>query len=279
MGAVAPPPGTVERWCHELVTTRELRHKLAPPEPPDPARAESWTGWKNGYSMLAPTTLRTPGRAPELVISARSPRTRGARALVRRAARARLVHTFLHHEVQAAELFAWAILAFPDTPLAFRQGLVRLCLEELEHGHLYANHLAELDTAYGDYPVRDWFWERVGSCASPLAFVALMGVGLEGANLEHTARFAGWFREAGDERGARILERVEREEVAHVAFARRWFERLAGHFDYERWSAALPDPLTPSILRGTPLNRVARARAGLSPDFLDRLAAAPPTGR
>lgn len=195
-----------------------------------------------------------------------------------RRSRAAMVHTFLHHELQAAELFAWAILAFAEAPRAFRRGLLRLCGEELAHLALYAEHLAHLGARVGDFAVRDWFWERVPRCATPESFVALMGLGLEGANLEHSARFAEAFREAGDERGARILEQVEREEVAHVAFAVHWFERFTGRpLAYDAFRDALPAPLTPSALQGRPLNRAARVRAGFDEKFLEQLAAEPPT--
>ena len=189
------------------------------------------------------------------------------------------MHTFLHHELQAAELFAWAVLAFPTAPQPFREGLVQLCREELTHLALYVEHLNELGFAVGDFPVRDWFWSRVAKCTDAIAFVALQGLGLEGANLEHSPRFAAWFRDAGDEAGARILERVAEEEIGHVAFATRWFERLSGApLDYDRWCAALPAPLTPAILKGRPLNRRARAQAGMDDAFLARLEAEPPAG-
>jgi uncharacterized ferritin-like protein (DUF455 family) len=206
-------------------------------------------------------------------------RTPPAGALRRVEARAQLVHTFVHHELQAAELFAWAILAFPDTPQEFRAGLLRLCVEELGHLSLYAAYLEDLGMRIGDFPVRDWFWERVPRCTSAASFVALQGLGLEGANLEHSARFAGLFRAAGDEEGARILERVERDEIAHVAFAARWFEHFTGMpLDYATWRAALPPPLTPALLQGKPLNREARLRAGFHAQFLDQLEAEPSTG-
>lgn len=268
----APPRGgTVEAWCWEFVTTVELAAKLTPPPAPAVDDTRSWE------ADPPVRRLPAPGRPPELVVSARAARTPRLTALAQPRARAQLLHTFLHHELQAAELFAWAVLAFPSTPRAFRAGLLRLCQEELEHLGLYARHLAGLGTAVGAFPVRDWFWERVGLARDATAFVALLGLGLEGANLDHSARFAAAFRAAGELEAARILERIERDEVAHVAFAARWFARLSGApLEYERWRAALPGPLTPSVLQGRPLNRAARARAGYDEAFLVRLEHEPP---
>jgi uncharacterized ferritin-like protein (DUF455 family) len=270
--ADAPEPGTVEHWCFELVTTRELERKLAPPAPPDPALDASWE------AAPPERRLAAPGRPPELRVSPKRPRTPAAAALRDPTQRARLLHTFLHHELQAAELFAWAVLAFPAAPRAFRAGLVRLAREELGHLALYRGELARLGSSPGAFPVRDWFWERVPLARDPLAFVALLGLGLEGANLEHSARFAARFRAAGDERAARVLERVEEDEIGHVAFARAWFERFSGApCEYARWRAALPAPLTPALLRALPLNREARARAGLDAAFLAALEREPST--
>jgi uncharacterized ferritin-like protein (DUF455 family) len=264
---------TVQAWCAELVATRELAAKLAPPPPPDPADERAWG------ADPAPRRIAAPGRPPQLRVVARSPSAPSAGALARPDARARLVHTLAHHELQAAELFAWAVLAFPDTPREFRAGLVRLAQQELEHLALYVEHLGALGSRFGAHPVRDWFWQRVPSCADAASFVALQGLGLEGANLEHSARLTAAFRAVGDEAGARILERVERDEVAHVAFARAWFERFTGRaLDYDAWRAALPAPLSPSVLQGRPLNRAARKRAGFDDAFLARLEAEPRVG-
>ncbi len=270
---VAPPPaGTLEAWCLAFLTGTELAAKLAPP--PAPATDEAH-GWE---PAAPPRRVGAPGRPRELVRSARAARTPHPTALREARVRARLLHAFLHHELQAAELFAWAVLAFPATPREFRAGLVRLCQEELAHLGLYARHLATLGFAPGAFPVRDWLWERVSGVTDPAAFVALLGLGFEAANLDHSARFAAAFQAAGDAEAARILLRIERDEVAHVAFAAHWFERLAGApLDYERWRAALPAPLTPALLQGRPINRAARARAGLDADFLARLEREPGT--
>jgi len=263
----APPAGTVEAWCWRLVTGTALEPKLRPEPPP--------ACWEEAPP---PRRLAAPGRPPELRPAARAARTPGRGALGDPRARARLLHTFLHHELQAAELFAWAVLAFPASPRPFREGLVGLCLEELEHLALYRACLDRLGFAAGAFPVRDWFWERVGSVRDPLEFVALLGLGLEGANLEHSARFALWFEQAGDADAAAVLRRVEEDEIGHVRFARHWFERWSGApLAYERWRSALPAPLTPAVLRGSPLNRAARLRAGFDDAFLARLEAEPAT--
>jgi uncharacterized ferritin-like protein (DUF455 family) len=267
----APQSGTIERWCWDFITTRTLSNKLTPPAPPDARDEKSWE------SAAPARRIGAPGRPSELCVIARSPRRPKAGGLERPEARAQMLHTFLHHELQAAELFAWAVLAFPETPRAFRAGLLRLCGEELAHLALYRVELERLGFEPGSFVVRDWFWERVARCMSAASFVALQGLGLEGANLEHSARFAGLFRAAGDEATARILEEIEADEIAHVAFAVHWFERLSGTaLDYDRWRAALPSPLTPALLQGRPLNRAARIRAGLDEDFLARLESEPP---
>jgi len=264
-----PPQGTVQRWCFDLIATRDLGAKLAPAPPPDLADDGVW-------EVDAPVRrIAAPGRPEVLALTERSPKTPSVGALARPEMRARLLHTFAHHELQAAELFCWAVLAFPDAPRELARGLVRLALEELEHLGLYRAHMERLGTRFGDLPVRDWFWERVPAARSALDFVAFVGLGLEGANLEHSARFARVFREHGDAAGAAVLERVERDEVGHVAFAKRWFEELTGRaLDFDAWRARLPEPLTPMLLRGLPLNRDARRRAGLDEQFLARLESA-----
>ena len=252
-----PEPDTVERWAWDYVRSTSLEQKLAPPPPP--------VGWE---AQPPVRRMTTPGRPPELRLLAKAPKRRG---LSTPRGRASALHTFLHHELQAAELMAWALLAFPESPREFRAGLVRIALDEVRHMRLYAAQIERLGYRVGSFPVRDWFWERVPSCATPASFVAAMGLGLESANLEHTASFAARFREAGDEEGARVQEIVGREEIAHVRFGARWFAEFTGELDFDRWRDALPAPLSPMLMRGRPLDREARARAGFSGAFLDRL--------
>jgi uncharacterized ferritin-like protein (DUF455 family) len=256
-----PPAGTLSRWAWDYVTTTDLAAKLDPGPAPD---AEEPT---------APTRrLLAPGRPPELRVVERSARTprRGALRDPRR--RASLLHTFWHHELQAAELMCWALLAFPSAPPEFRRGLVGIQRDEVRHMRLYQAAIERLGWHLGEFPVRDWFWQRVPTCRDPVQFVALLGLGLEAGNLDHSERFVEWFSACGDEQAAAIQRVIGREEVAHVRFAAKWFVRWRGDLSFERWRDALVRPLTPALFRGQELNRPARRAAGLSEDFLDALA-------
>jgi len=255
---------TVERWVERFILTTALAEKLEPPPPP--------TRWAD-----APTSLRiaAPGRPPEFEIVSRAPKR--PRALEKSEARARIMHTFFHHELQAAELMGWALLAFADAPSEFRRGLLRIMRDEIRHAALYREQVEVLGHQVGDFPVRDWFWERLPACETPLSYVASMGIGFEGGNLDHSLRFAQAFRAVGDEAGARAQEQVGREEVAHVRFALKWFQSFAGEFDFDSWTREIVAPLSPMVMRGSPLNVADRQAAGLDQAFVDRLKAWTPT--
>lgn len=255
----APPADTVERWCWDYVLGATLAGKLAPSPPP--------SSWEDAPPVRR---IEAPGRPPELVVVARGGKTRGLRSPT---GRARVLHTFLHHELQAAELMAWAVLAFPDAPRALRSGLVRIALDEIRHMDLYRAQIERLGHRVGDFSVRDWFWERVPTAADPVSFVAVMGLGVESANLEHAASFAARFRDAGDEEAARVQEIVGREEIAHVRFGARWFSHYRGELAFDEWRRALPPPLTPLLMRGRPMRREARLRAGQPEAFVRELEA------
>jgi len=262
-------PQTLERWAHAYIASTTLAYKFDPPALPT-TFAETREAMR----------IERPGRPPELrVVWDKYKAPKSAHALMSAQKRAHLLHTFLHHELQAAELMCWAVLSFPDTPSSFRRGLLSICQDEIRHMKMYSDHLRHLGYQVGDFPVRDWFWERTPHARGAVEFVALMGLGFEASNLDHTARFAEMFRAAGDPEGARLQELVGEEEIAHVAFGVHWFRELAGELDFARWEHALPSPLSPMVMRGKPLSREARARAGLTTSFLDELEAWQPRPR
>jgi len=244
------------------VLTSDLEFKLTPPPVPPRFR-----------EAAAPIRLKQPGRPAEFRAARRGERTPKLEALKEPQYRARALHAFFHHELQAAELMCWALLAFADAELEFRKGVLGICLDEIRHMNLYREHIELLGCQIGEFGVRDWFWKRVPSCASKLAFVSVMGMGLEAANLEYAADFAARFRAVGDDLGARIQERIAKEEIAHVAFGTRWFTRWTGGCDFETWAAELPPPLSPWVMHGNPIAEVSRKKAGMSAEFIAALRA------
>ena len=90
---------TVEAWASDYVRATTLAGKLSPPPPPD-----RWA------EAPRPTRLESPGRPPELHVVRKAKKTRG---LGSAEGRARALHAFFHHELQAAELMAWAIAGVP----------------------------------------------------------------------------------------------------------------------------------------------------------------------
>ena len=259
------PPMTapdIETWAERYVLTCDLAFKLSPPPPPSTFR-----------EGVRPLRIEAPGRPPELRAARRGERTPKQEALEQPHYRARTLHAFLHHELQAAELMCWAILAFPDAEREFRRGLLAVCLDELRHLQLYAEHIRRLGCSVGDFGVRDWFWKRVPLCRNKVEFVAVMGMGLEAANLEYAPTFAERFRAVGDVAGAEVQERIALEELAHVRFATHWFERWTGGRDFDTWLSQLPPPWSPLVLRGEPVAEDARRRAGMSEAFVRALVA------
>lgn len=249
---------TIDAWAERYILSTDLEGKFAPEAPPD-----AWA------EPPVPLRLIRPGRPPQLDVLERAPKR--PRSLVHERARARLFHGFLHHELQAAELMCWAILAYADAPQSFRRGLLRIAQDEIRHMGMYRTQIRRLGFDYGAFPVRDWFWDRIPACETPLAFVSAMGIGFEGGNLEHAARFADALRAAGDEQAAEVQWRVGVEEVAHVRFAVHWYRSFSGELEFDDWIGELPAPLSPMVMRGRPLHRPWREAAGLDAPFLDAL--------
>src|SRR6185503_1245040 len=170
-----------------------------------------------------------PGRPPELAIaSARRVRTPPLAGMRDPQQRARIIHALANHELQAIELFAWALLAYPDAPIAFRRGLVAILADEQVHFGLYVDRLAALGTRFGDHPVTGHFWNKLAPLVGPLEFACAMNLTFEQANLDFAGDYAAAARACGDHATADALDRVHADEIRHVHFGWVWLRRLGG---------------------------------------------------
>jgi uncharacterized ferritin-like protein (DUF455 family) len=259
---------TARDYALGVVTSMSLDAKLAPP--PEVLVLED---------ADAPLRLAAPGRPANLAITpgrqAKVPPLAGMRDP---AQRARILHALANHELQAVELFAWALLAYPDAPVAFRRGLVAILADEQRHMQLYMERLAALGTRFGDHPVTGHFWNKLDDYTGPLEFVCAMGLTFENANLDFAGDYAAAARACGDIETAAALEQVHTDEIAHVHFAWVWLRRLGG--DADPWQSYLDHvkfPLGPKRARGARFDRDARRRAGFDEAFIDALEGVAPT--
>jgi len=255
-------------YARSIVSGDTLAAKLAPP----PADLEL-------EDEEPPLVIDQPGRPANLAIArARTARVPPLAGMRDPAQRARILHALANHELQAIELFAWALLAYPAAPLAFRRGLVAILADEQRHFALYCERLAAFGVTFGQHPVTGHFWNKLDHLATPLDFVCAMGLTFENANLDFAGDYAAAARACGDEATAAVLDQVHTDEIGHVHFGWIWLRRLAG--DVDPWQAYLAHvrfPLGPKRARGARFDREARRRAGFDEEFIAHLEATEPT--
>jgi uncharacterized ferritin-like protein (DUF455 family) len=256
----------VRGFCLRILEAGDLDSKLAPP----PRNLASETG------VEPPVHIDHPQRDLGLHMRGGSPRLPRPGELRDPEARIHCLARFAHHELMAVELFAWALLRWPDLPPALRSGFLHVLAEEQTHCRLYAERVESLGSHLHEHPHSDYFWKHAPAiAASPhgaRAFLCAMGLTLEQANLDFTGLYRDAFRNAGDEASAHICQRVLDDEVAHVALAARWMRRLRpGCDDVEAYTEAVPFPLSAARAKGKRFDVPARRRAGLSPDFIDHV--------
>jgi uncharacterized ferritin-like protein (DUF455 family) len=181
----------------------------------------------------------------------------------------------------AVELFAWALLRWPDLPTALRRGFMGVLADEQRHCRLYLERLRAHGGSLEDQPRSDYFWKHAPAIAAsphgPRAFLCAMGLTLEQANLDFSLLYRDAFREAGDEASARVCQHVHDDEVQHVRLAALWLRRLAPaeqRDDLDAYLGAVPFPFAPARAKGRRFDVAARRRAGLSERFIEAVRAA-----
>jgi uncharacterized ferritin-like protein (DUF455 family) len=243
-----------------VVESEDLEVKLGPPR-------EKLTDERPGAALW----VEAPGRPLNLRFQVRArPKVPGIEGMGDPAQRPRILHALANHELQAAELFAWALLAFPDAPAEFRRGLAAILQDEQRHTRMYRARLQESGAELGDFPVNGYFWGKVPSITSPLRFLCAMSLTFENANLDHTVEYAEAARRAGDPKTAAVIHRVHLDEIEHVGFGWTWLQVFKKE-DESAWDAFrsnLTWPLRPAKARGQTFHRSGREAAGLDPEFI-----------
>lgn len=254
----------LRKFAERVLLSERLDEKLAraPEQLTDQVPGEAWRP-------------ALPARSPELQFAA--PRT--APIMPKPGAfrdpkkRAIAHHIMANHELQALEVMAWVLVAFPDAPTEFRRGLVDVMTDEQRHTRMHIERAAVLGLTFGQLPVNCYIWQKAMEFNCVLDYLACLPLVFEGANLDHTLEFATYFEQADDSRGAAMMRTIHRDEIQHVAFGLDWLRRLKppDQSDWEAFRSHLKWPLRPEKSRGEIFQRDARRQAGMTDEFLDQL--------
>jgi uncharacterized ferritin-like protein (DUF455 family) len=219
-----------------------------------------------------------PGRPADLKFAPRrtAPSMPRGEALRDPKKRAIAHHILANHELQALEVMAWVLLAFPDAPQEFRRGLINIMRDEQRHTLLHVRRAADLGLRFGELPVNEYIWTKSQAFESVLDYLAGLPLTFEGRNLDHTIEFENHFEQAGDPQSAAILCAIHHDEIGHVRFGLEWLRRLKspGQSDWDAYTAHLHWPLRAEKSIGDVLNRAPRLQAGMTEEFIDLLALA-----
>jgi len=226
-----------------------------------------------GSAIVTPDA---PGRSCELIFKptgAARGEFPGTRHLEQAEERGRLLHFFANHELLATELMALVLLKFPDAPTAFRKGVYETLKDEQEHTRLYMERMKSCGIEFGAIPVSGYFWRAVSGMESPMDYVAGLSLTFEQANLDFARHFSTCFGEVGDAESAKLLQKIYRDEIGHVAYGLKWFRRWKNpsESDWEAFCRQLKFPLSPARAKGFSINVEGRRAAGLPQDFIENL--------
>ncbi|MFQ5417766.1 MAG: DUF455 family protein [Myxococcota bacterium] len=258
---------TLRDFCLRLLECGDLASKLAPP-----LRADG-SPLPDDAPGPAVEVLR-PARNAELAMGSGAGELPRPRELRSPHARAACLARFAHHELMAAEIFAWALLRWPGLPAELRSAFSGALADEQRHCRLYLKRLTAHGSDLAEHALSDYFWRNLpaigASPEGPRAFLCAMGLTLEQANLDHSLLYRDAFREAGDEESARVCQEIHDDEVRHVGLAASWLARLGdpGASEVERFERAVPFPFSAARAKGRRFDAGGRRLAGLSEEFI-----------
>lgn len=182
-------------------------------------------------------------------------------------------HIMANHELQALEVMAWVLLAFPEAPREFRLGMADIMQDEQRHTRMHVERAAALGLRFGDLPVNCYIWKKSQQFQSVLDYLAGLPLTFEGRNLDHTLEFDGYFSEVNDPKSAAMMQAIHRDEIHHVAFGLEWLRKLKPPelSDWETYVRHLHFPLRPDKSIGDVFHTEPRLAAGMTPEFIERL--------
>lgn len=182
-----------------------------------------------------------------------------------------LIHALAHIEFVAMDLALDAAGRFgAEMGQQFVDDWLGVAADEAMHFALLARRLRTLGSFYGAMPAHDGLWDAARDTAYDVAArLAIVPMVLEARGLDVTPGAIAKFANAGDERTARVLQRILDDEIRHVRFGTMHFVAVC-----EKRSESPPEAWKRLVARHfhgavkPPFNDSARRQAGLSREFM-----------
>lgn len=254
----------IREFAERVLLSDSLEEKLV-------AAPESFTDEQPGE----PLRIKEPIRPANLQFAPprKAPAMPKPSALVEQEKRALAHHIMANHELQALEVMAYILCAFPDAPTEFRQGMCKIMADEQRHTRMHKERASVLGLEFGSLPVNCYIWKKALSYESVLDYLAGLPLTFEGRNLDHTLEFEQYFLDVGDQRSAALMKVVYRDEIQHVAFGLHWLRKLKpDHLsDWEAYEQHLHWPVRAALSIGDTFNRAGRKQTGMSDEFIEQL--------
>lgn len=250
-----------------------IRAALLTAEPNDKAFAaravaRNWAAGRLDFAFdcAMPDRPARPAR-PELLPPKQMPKRNKAGSERGRIA---LWHSLAHIEFVAIDLALDMAGRFGgEMGPQFVSDFLSVAADEAMHFGLLARRLRSLGSSYGALPAHDGLWDAAFETRHDVAArLAVVPMVLEARGLDVTPFTLERIRALGDETGARVLQRILDDEIAHVRFGATHFTAVAESRDES--PEILWKSLVATHFRGAikpPFNDSARLTAGLSRSF------------
>ncbi len=182
-----------------------------------------------------------------------------------------LLHALAHIEFVAIDLALDAAGRFgAEMGRGFTSDWLSVAADEAMHHALLARRLRTLGSFYGAMSAHDGLWEAASDTAYDVAArLAIVPMVLEARALDVTPAMVMRLGASGDERSARILQRILDDEIRHVRFGTTHFVAICqkrGESPPEAWKRLVAQHFAGAVK--PPFNDSARRRAGLSREFM-----------
>ena len=223
----------------------------------------AWPAMPDTPAWPAAPLLRAPRDMPK--------RGKGGTAQGRTA----LWHALAHIEFVAIDLALDMAGRFgAQMGAEFVGDFLKVAADEAMHFALLDRHLHRLGSHYGALPAHSGLWDTAFATRHDVAArLAVVPMVLKARGLDVTPVMIERVRAQGDSAGARILERILDDEIAHVRFGTKHFVALCdktGGSPEARWKTLVGRHFSGRI--NPPFNDSARSQAGLSRAFYSALA-------